>query len=83
LMETLARLIDARVLEYVTQSDFESLYKLIRHAEQTLNGFMTYVRRQRTGSQEYGDKTVSEEQGNYDPFPSDNESMETDNNQIE
>jgi four helix bundle protein len=66
LNETLARLIDARVLEYINQSDFESLYKLIRHAEQTLNGFMSYVRRQRAGSQEYGDKSIGESQTDYE-----------------
>src|SRR6266498_5061008 len=34
LNETLSRLIEARVLEYVSQSDFELLYKLIRQTEQ-------------------------------------------------
>jgi len=66
LNETLAHLIDARVLEYIDQAAFESLYKLIRQAEQTLNGFMTYVRRQRAGSQEYGDKKIREDQADYD-----------------
>ena len=66
LNETLAHLIDARVLEYINQSDFESLYKVIRQAEQALNGFMSYIRRQRAGSQEYGDKKVSESQLDYD-----------------
>jgi four helix bundle protein len=66
LNETLARLIDAHVLGYINQPDFESLYKLIRHAEQTLNGFMSYVRRQRAGSQEYGDKKMGESQMDYD-----------------
>ena len=66
LNETLARLIDARVLEYISQSDFESLYKLIRQAEQALNGFMSYVRRQRAGAQEYGDKRIGESQTDYD-----------------
>lgn len=65
LNETLARLIDARVLEYISQSDFESLYKLIRQAEQALNGFMSYVRRQRAGAQEYGDKRIGESQTDY------------------
>jgi four helix bundle protein len=62
LLETLARLIDARVLNYIAQPEFESLYKSIRHAEQTLNGFMPYVRRQRAGAQEYGDKKIHEDQ---------------------
>lgn len=67
LNETLARLIDARVLSYIEQPEFEELYKLIRQAEQTLNGYMNYVRRQRAGSQEFGDKAVREDQADYDP----------------
>ncbi len=66
LNETLAKLIDARVLEYINQDEFESLYNLIRHTEQVLNGFMSYVRRQRAGSQEYGDKKVREESVEYE-----------------
>jgi hypothetical protein len=66
LNETLARLIDARVLEYIDQPSFEVLYKHIRQAEQTLNGFMAYVRRQRSGSHEYGDKKIHEDQADYD-----------------
>jgi hypothetical protein len=41
------------------------LYKLIRGAEQALNGFMSYIRRQRSGSQEFGDKSVHEDQADY------------------
>ena len=66
LNETLAHLINARVLEYISQSDFESLYKLIRQAEQGLNGFMAYVRRQRAGSQDFGDKRIREHPIDYD-----------------
>ncbi|MBL8090264.1 MAG: four helix bundle protein [Anaerolineales bacterium] len=66
LNETLAKLIDARVLEYINQTEFEELYKLIRQTEQTLNGFMSFVRRQRAGSQEYGDKKLREEQTEYE-----------------
>jgi four helix bundle protein len=65
LNETLSRLIEARVLEYIAQPDFELLYKLIRQTEQTLNGYMNYVRRQRAGSQEYGDKKVQEDAADY------------------
>ena len=35
LNETLSRLIESKVLEYITQPDFELLYKLIRQTEQT------------------------------------------------
>ena len=66
LNETLARLIDANVLGYIAQPEFDSLYKLIRQTEQTLNGYMNYVRRQRAGSQEYGDKAIREESAEYD-----------------
>ena len=65
LNETLSRLIEARVLEYISQTDFEILYNLIRQTEQTLNGYMNYVRRQRAGSQEYGDKKIHENQSGY------------------
>jgi four helix bundle protein len=65
LNETLARLIDARVLEYINQPEFASLYKLIRQAEQALNGFMSYVRRQRAGAQDFGVKKIGESQTDY------------------
>jgi four helix bundle protein len=66
LNEALAHLINARVLEYINQSDFEALYQLIRHTEKTLNGFMSHVRRQRAGSKEFGDKRIGESQMDYD-----------------
>ena len=65
LNETLAHLINAKVLGYLEQAGFEELYILIRQAEQSLNGFMSYIRRQRAGSQEYGDKSVQEDQASY------------------
>jgi len=69
LNETLSRLIEARVLTYIAQPEFETLYKLIRQAEQALNGFMAYVRRQKAGAQEYGDKKLREDGAPYDiPF---------------
>ena len=66
LSETLARLIDAKVLGYIDQPSFEDLYNLIRKTEQALNGFMSYVRRQRTGSKEFGDKVIHEDQSEYE-----------------
>ena len=66
LNETLSHVINARILDYIDQSRFESLYSLIRETEQTLNGYMSYVRRQRAGSQEYGDKKLNEDQPIYD-----------------
>jgi four helix bundle protein len=75
LNETLAHLINASVLKYIDQPEFENLYKLIRQAEQALNGFMAYVRRQRAGSQEYGDKKIHEDQADYD-IPLDEKDMQ-------
>ena len=66
LNETLSHAINARILGYIDQTMFEPLYSLIRETEQTLNGYMTYVRRQRAGSQEYGDKKISEDRPIYD-----------------
>ena len=66
LNETLSHVINARILGYIDQTMFESLYSLVREAEQTLNGYMSYVRRQRAGSKEYGDKKISEDQPSYD-----------------
>jgi len=66
LNETLAHLIDAKVLKYIVQSEFDELYQLIRQTEQALNGFMAYIRRQRAGSREYGDKNIQEDQADYE-----------------
>ena len=66
LNETLSHLINAHVLNYLSREEFDQLYKLIRHAEQALNGFMSYVRRQRAGVQEYGDKSIREDQDVYE-----------------
>jgi four helix bundle protein len=65
LNETLGHLINAKVLNYLDQKTFDDLYKLIRETEQTLNGYMAYVRRQRSGSQEFGDKAIHEEAEDY------------------
>ena len=44
LNETLGHLINAKVLNYLDQKSFDELYKIIRETEQTLNGYMSYVR---------------------------------------
>jgi four helix bundle protein len=66
LNETLAHLINAKVLNYIAQPEFEILYNLVRQTEQALNGFMAYVRRLRAGSKEYGDKKIHEGQAQYE-----------------
>jgi four helix bundle protein len=66
LNETLAHLINAKVLNYIEQPEFDELYQLIRQTEQALNGFMAYIRRQRAGSREYGDKKLHADQADYE-----------------
>ena len=65
LNETLSHVINAKVLGYIDQTIFEPLYLLIRETEQTLNGYMGYVQRQRAGSKEYGDKVLREDTSEY------------------
>ena len=67
LNETLAHLINARLLGYVEQEYFEHVYKLIRKVESILNGYMSYVRRRREGRKEYGDRTISDGTSEYEP----------------
>jgi four helix bundle protein len=65
LNETLAHLINAKVLNYIDQPSFESLYTLIRQTEQALNGFMAFIRRQKAGASEFGDRVIREEPARY------------------
>ncbi len=65
LNETLGHLINARVLDYTEQSFFDEFYKLIREAEMTLNGYMSYVRKQRFGEDGSGNRTLKEESVEY------------------
>jgi hypothetical protein len=46
-------------------SNFDLLYKRIRHAEQSRNGFIAYVCRQRAGSKEFEDKKIRESRIDY------------------
>ncbi len=65
LNETLAHLINARVLGYVDEPQFQELYRLARTVEQLLNGYMSYVRRKREGAQEYGDRSLRDDGAEY------------------
>jgi len=66
LNETLGHFINGCVLEYIDQAYFAQLYDLTRRAEKALNGFMSYVRRQRAGHELYGDRAAREEPTEYD-----------------
>lgn len=45
-----------------------------------MNGYMNYVRRQRAGSQEFGDKAVHEDQADYDFSNSSDDHSDNDDN---
>ncbi|GAB4578805.1 MAG: hypothetical protein Fur0022_15420 [Anaerolineales bacterium] len=68
LNETLSHFINALVLGYIKQDYFDEIYKLIRKTESALNGFMTYIRKHRVGSQEDGAKVIREENAYYETF---------------
>lgn len=63
--ETLSHFINARVLGYIDEDTFNEVYKIIRQAESALNGFITYVRKQKAGHEEYGDRAIHEEPADY------------------
>ena len=65
LNETLSRFIETRVLGYIEQTYFDEIYALIRRAESTLNGYMTYVRNQKFGAQEYEERAIREDEALY------------------
>ena len=58
LNETINHIITAHDLRYVDNTRFQELYELGRETERTLNGYINYVRRQKTGSETYGDKYI-------------------------
>jgi four helix bundle protein len=58
LVETINHIITARDLAYIDAVCFQGLYNLGRETERTLNGFIGYVRKLKTGSATYGDRYV-------------------------
>lgn len=65
LNETLGHFINARVLNYIDQPYFEELYQLCRQTERTLNGYISYVRKQSAGSDGQDKRAIREELVEY------------------
>ncbi|MEE8390162.1 MAG: four helix bundle protein [Anaerolineae bacterium] len=59
LAETISHIITARDLAYIDDAHRQELYNLGREAERTLNGYIGYVRKLKTGSETYGDRYIS------------------------
>lgn len=60
LNETLSHFITAQTLGYIEEDYFEQVHQLTREAEKTLNGLMNYVRKQKNGIEQYGDRVIRE-----------------------
>ncbi len=65
LLETQAHFTNALVLACIPQEYFNQVYELIRKTEIALNGYMNYIRKQRAGREEYGDRSIREEHAKY------------------
>jgi four helix bundle protein len=59
LNETVNHVITARDLVYIDDARFKELYEMGREAERTLNGYISYVRRQKAGREAYGDRYIA------------------------
>jgi four helix bundle protein len=66
LNETLGHFINAMVLRYIEQKYFDQVYDLIRQTEKALNGYMSYVRKQKAGDELHGGRAMREESVEYE-----------------
>lgn len=57
--ETINHVITAHDLTYINDARFWELYDLGRETERTLNGYINYVHKLKTGRETYGDKYIS------------------------
>jgi len=58
LEETINHIITAHDLAYINETCFRELYDLGRETERTLNGYINYVRKLKTGSETYGNRYI-------------------------
>jgi hypothetical protein len=65
LNETINHILTARLLHYIAQAQFEELYALMRRTERALNGYINWVKSQRQGVAEYGDRAIREDTAQY------------------
>ena len=56
--ETISHIVTAHDLHYISDPRYQELYDLAREAERTLNGYITYVWKQKQGSTHYGDRFI-------------------------
>ena len=56
--ETVSHIITAHDLRYISDLRYQKLYELARETERTLNGYITYVGKQKQGFAHYGDRFI-------------------------
>jgi four helix bundle protein len=74
LSETRSAFTAAERIGYITTEQQECAHTTEAEAQRSLNGYISFIRRQRQGHREYGDKAVQEEHIPYDAEPPDNHS---------
>jgi four helix bundle protein len=65
LMETLSVFVSSEAVGYLQPDELSALRQLTHSALRSLNGYIRYVRKQKQGSQEYGERTLREESPTY------------------
>lgn len=60
LTETINHIITAHDLKYVDDTQYQEMYDLGRETERTLNGYISYLWRQKQGLIEYGTRYIAE-----------------------
>jgi len=65
--ETLSGFIGCQAVGHSTETELASQRDLCHRALQSLNGYIRYIRRQRQGQQEYGDRALKEPPSAYIP----------------
>ena len=69
LEETLSAFIVCTELGYNAKNELETQRELCGNAIRTLNGYIRYVRSQKQGYKEYGERAIKEENTFYDATP--------------
>jgi len=78
--EVIHHFITAKLLDYIAQTQFDELYALARRTERALNGYIAWVKKQKQGQAEYGDKALKERATAYLVSDDIYEEMEFDGN---
>ena len=65
LCETLSAFISAHAIEYIDDEQLAWAKEVEVEAEKSLNGYISFIRRQRQGNREFGNQYIREERSEY------------------